>query len=100
MRKPMKTYSSVLAAALAVLSSTVPLIVAQSSYEPYRFSTLSPGLGVGHADGTGELARFNWPANVAVDNAGNVYVADTFNNSIRKVTPTGAVTTLAGCTTC
>src|SRR5206468_3215213 len=39
---------------------------------------------LGSADGTGRAARFNSPYAVAVDRAGNVYVADTFNNTIRK----------------
>jgi len=53
----------------------------------------------GSADGTGNNARFYAPQGVAVGSAGNVYVADTFNNTIRKVTPVGTnwvVTTLGG----
>ncbi len=50
----------------------------------------------GSADGTGSAASFNWPSGVAVDGAGNVYVADTDNSTIRKVTPAGMATTLPG----
>jgi len=55
----------------------------------------TPGMR-GTADGTGPDARFDFPYGVAVDGAGNVYVADLFTGTIRKVTADGVVTTLAG----
>jgi len=60
-------------------------------------TTLAGSAGVfGSADGTGAAASFRSPMSVATGRAGNVYVADTFNDTIRKITPAGVVTTLAG----
>ncbi|MFP5389968.1 MAG: SMP-30/gluconolactonase/LRE family protein [Gammaproteobacteria bacterium] len=63
-------------------------------------STLAGAPGEsGYADGAGAKARFNGPNNLALDKAGNVYVADYGNHSIRKITPDGVVSTFAGGTT-
>jgi sugar lactone lactonase YvrE len=60
-------------------------------------STFAGAAGAsGTADGSGAAARFNRPAGVAVNASGTVFVADTGNHTIRKITAAGVVTTLAG----
>ncbi len=60
-------------------------------------STVAGSAGTaGSTDGTGTAALFRQPGGITIDSSGNLYVADTANYTIRKITPAGAVTTLAG----
>ncbi|MGH7953687.1 MAG: NHL repeat-containing protein, partial [Limisphaerales bacterium] len=74
----------------------------QASYTtPYTFTTIAGATNgdTGSADGTNNAAQFYWPENITVDSATNLYVADTFNDTIRKMTLVGTnwvVTTIAG----
>jgi len=71
---------------------------AQSIYEDYTVTTLAgpDEGGSGWKDGSPAVARFGTPGAVALDAAGNIFVADSLNNTIRKITPNGFVSTVAG----
>jgi sugar lactone lactonase YvrE len=63
-----------------------------------KVSTLAGSTMFGSADGQGADAKFNGPMDVSIDGAGNVYVADSYNHRIRKITPLGMVSTVVGST--
>lgn len=54
------------------------------------------GSAAGSADGAGSAASFNYPTAITIDAAGNLYVTDANNATIRKITPAGVVSTIAG----
>jgi sugar lactone lactonase YvrE len=72
-------------------------VAAQNMGETVIVSTLAGGCEKeGLVDGQGSVSRFNWPSGIAIDAVGNLYVLDHGNRRIRKVTPKGEVSTLAG----
>jgi sugar lactone lactonase YvrE len=77
-----------------LLVATVATVV--TAAETFTFLTLAGNSGFGSADGVSGNARFRNPTGVAVDAAGNVYVADSVNSTIRRISPAGVVGTLAG----
>jgi hypothetical protein len=81
------------------------LYIADTNNDTVRQMVISTGAvttvaglagNAGSVDGDSSAARFDFPSGVAADSAGNLYVADTENHTIREITPTGTVTTLAG----
>jgi len=74
---------------------TVNAMPAGSTLE-YNLTVLAGSSTAGSTDSASGAPLFNNPYGVAVDNLGNAYVADSSNNTIRKISPAGIVTTLAG----
>ncbi len=70
--------------------------VSTNSSSQYAFATMAGDPTLANDDGLGAAARFDAPTALATDAGGNLYVADAGLHTIRKVTPTGLVTTLAG----
>jgi len=75
-------------------NSTIRKVTSAGTVTTLAGSSQQPGA----QDGTNGSARFNQPWGLAVDNSGNVWVADTFNDTVRRITPAGVVTTIAGTT--
>lgn len=83
-----------------VVDSKGGIYVSASDHNIYKINNglLSSFVGstAGDADGKAKNAMFNNPQGIAIDAADNIYVADTDNHKIKKVTPSGIVTTIAG----
>ncbi len=88
--------SSPTIAALAFILLVVPSMPGQTNYENYYFGTVAGAAKRGINDGVRSNARFDYPHATAVDSSGNIFVADQENDTIRKITPRGVVTTFAG----
>ena len=82
---------------LSLLSFTLVCAAANAQNEAYFWQNFvgKPG-GLGSIDGDTETARFHLPEDVAVDSVGNIFIADLFNQAIRKLSLDGNVTTFAG----
>jgi sugar lactone lactonase YvrE len=92
---PHSTFQSI-GAGLLLLAATASFVEASTYTSPYDFFTIAGAASIGSTDGPGNVARFYAPRALTVDHQGNVYVADSMNDTIRKITPDGIVSTLAG----
>src|SRR5262249_20173977 len=77
---------------LVVLGLTVfskPAGAQSANSTAYNWTTFAGATGFGSADGVGSAAQFYNPGDITVDSSGNLYVADSGNYTIRKITPAG-----------
>jgi sugar lactone lactonase YvrE len=79
-----------------IIADTSNNRIRKLSSDGTKVSTIAGGGVAGFRDGSAGEAQFDGPIGIAVDKHGNVFVADAYNDSIRKITEGGAVTTFAG----
>ena len=80
----------------AYVADTANNVIRQLNASGVSTTLAGTGQVPGSLDGTGAGAGFNGPTDLAMDGVGNLYVVDAGNQTIRKVTPAGVVTTIAG----
>ena len=79
------------------LTGCILFLIFHGALFAQQVSTVAGLAGLtGSANGTGSSARFNEPHGLTADKNGNIYIADRINNLIRKITPSGTVSTFAG----
>jgi glucose/arabinose dehydrogenase len=98
---PLALSGPVILNACAYIAQRQPSVIASNFFsffdmQPLVVSTLAGAATSGFTNGPASLARFNCPQAICSDWRGNLLVADTSNNVIRKIDPTGQVSTFAG----
>jgi len=76
--------------------ASIRKVAPDGTVSTFAGSTVTTHTDLGTVDGQGTAARFSNPGSLALDSAGNLYVADNGNDTVRMITPSGAVSTVVG----